>query len=201
MARPLAEDRDQKRLNILKTSAKVFAEAGISRASMSEVANACGVSKGSIYYYYSSKEALVFDILESYLSTLENRLLGLEFDGLSADEKLRLFCRETLLSYEGMDHEHKIQTEGISLLSTGQQQILKDHQRKIVQQLSDLLQVLNSQAFQDPAYLRSSTMAVFGMLNWYFMWNHSAPQDDRLNYADLVADMAHKGVCGLNPTP
>ena len=62
MARTITKDYGEKRLIILKAAAEVFAKEGIARASMSEVAKTCGVSKVNIYHYYVSKDALLFDI-------------------------------------------------------------------------------------------------------------------------------------------
>ena len=88
MARPIAKDHDAKRVHILKTAARVFAQTGFVRASMSQVAKDCGISKANIYHYYSGKDALLFDILDTYLLELRDRLLHLPLDGLTPDAQL-----------------------------------------------------------------------------------------------------------------
>ena len=65
MVRTIAKDYDTKRRNILKIAAEVFAREGIERASMNAVAKSCGISKANIYHYYSSKNDLIFDILDT----------------------------------------------------------------------------------------------------------------------------------------
>ncbi|MGB7317185.1 MAG: helix-turn-helix domain-containing protein, partial [Planktotalea sp.] len=85
MPRPIAKDHAEKRLHILKEAARVFAEEGIARASMAQVAVAAGVSKANIYHYYDSKHALLFDILDSYLCALRDRLAGLDLNALTPD--------------------------------------------------------------------------------------------------------------------
>ena len=82
MSRPIAKDHDEKRAHILKIAARVFADQGFARASMSQVAKDCGISKANIYHYYSSKDALLFDILDTYLSALRDRIIGLDLAGL-----------------------------------------------------------------------------------------------------------------------
>ena len=79
MARSIATDHDDKRLVILKAAARLFADEGYGRASMSALASACGISKANIYHYYSSKEALLFDILDTHLKGLRDRVCGLRF--------------------------------------------------------------------------------------------------------------------------
>jgi AcrR family transcriptional regulator len=70
MARTIAKDHEAKREAILKTAAVFFAKQGFDRASMVKLADACGVSKALIYHYYPSKDALLFDILDTHLTAL-----------------------------------------------------------------------------------------------------------------------------------
>ncbi|AXI53675.1 HTH-type transcriptional regulator BetI (plasmid) [Pseudoseohaeicola sp. NH-UV-7] len=198
MARTIAKDYDAKRGHILKTAARVFAKEGVARASMNHVARECGISKANIYHYYSSKDALLFDILDSYLSALRDRICNLPLSGLPAREKLHRIVEQTLLAYDGMDHEHKIQTEGLPLLPQEQQSVLRGYQRDMVRQLGDVLAEIEPDVFRnDPVKLRATTMSVFGMLNWFYMWNPRADSQARQDYARLVTTLACDGLRGL----
>lgn len=195
MVRTIAKDYDQKRQNILKAAAQVFATEGFARASMAEVARAGGMSKANIYHYYNSKDALLFDILDAYLSTLRDRLAGLRLDDETPEKQLRLIVRETLLAYQGMDHEHKIQTEGLSSLGEAEQDTLKSYQRDMVRQMCDVLaRIAPSRLAHDKSRLRATAMSVFGMLNWFYMWNGEAGAEARREYADLVSDLTISGI-------
>ena len=190
MARPIAKDHADKRAHILRVAARVFAKEGIARASMAQVAAACGISKANIYHYYDSKDALVFDILDSYLSALRERLDALDLAELAPSEQLLNFVTEVLMAYEGMDAEHQIQTEGIATLQPEQQEILKNYQRDMVRQLRDvLLTAAPAHLVSDKARLTATTMSVFGMLNWFYMWNSGAEQVEREAYAEHIRDL------------
>jgi AcrR family transcriptional regulator len=198
VSRPIAKDHDEKRLHILKVAARVFAEHGFARASMSNVARECGISKANIYHYYASKDALLFDILDTYLSELRDRIRQLPVEGLDPADRLERIVSETLIAYEGMDHEHKIQIEGIALLAPEQKAILKAYQRDMVQEMSDVLADIAPSVFtEDPRKLRAAVMSVFGMINWFYMWNSSADKKAREDYAGLVTRLTLKGVHGL----
>lgn len=198
MSRPIAKDHDAKRDKILKIAARVFAENGFARASMALVAKECGISKANIYHYYPSKDALLFDILDTYLSELRDRVQDLPIADLSPPEQLRRIVSETLIAYEGMDHEHKIQTEGIALLAPGEQAVLKSYQRDMVRQLSDVVASIAPEVFDGHARkLRATVMSIFGMINWFYMWNSTADKTAREDYAELVTKMALNGVRGL----
>ncbi len=198
MSRPIAKDHEEKRSHILKVAARVFAETGYARASMSQVAKDCGISKANIYHYYSSKDALLFDILDTYLSALRDRIIGLDLTGLEPSKQLGRIVGETLRAYEGMDREHKIQTEGIPSLPVEQQRTLKAYQRDLVEQLSDVVAQIAPDVFaNDPRKLRATVMSIFGMLNWFYMWNGNADHNARDDYAKLVTQLTVAGVHGL----
>ena len=199
MARTIAKDYDEKRFSILLLAAEVFARDGITRASMNDVANHCGISKATIYHYYASKDDLVFGILDSYLSELRERILQINLNNKTPEEQLNLVVVEFLLAYEGMDNQHKIQNEGLSMLQKEQQNILKGYQRDMINVVQQILQTgFPAELSRDKAQLKYSTMSVFGMLNWFFMWNSNATRTERKRYAKTVATLTFHGVGGLN---
>lgn len=198
MARTIAKDHDTKRGHILKTAARVFAEEGYARASMAEVARACGISKANIYHYYDSKDALLFDILDSYLRTLRDRLAALPLEAHTPEEQLHLLCLDILRAYQGMDHEHKIQLEGIPRLTAEQQDVLKGYQRDMVRQMGDVIERLPGARLDEDRRKRMATiMSVFGMLNWFFTWNQDPGVQAREDYAALVTRLTIGGVAKL----
>ena len=105
--------------------------------------------------------------------------------------------RIILLAYDGMDAEHKIQTEGIAMLGRQEQDKLKDYQRDMVRQMSLVLTSAAPDLAADHAKLRAATMSVFGMLNWFYMWNSGAGTEEREAYADVVTSLTLKGLNGL----
>lgn len=198
MARTIAKDHDQKRTQILKSAAKVFAEAGYDRASMTQLARECGISKANIYHYYDSKDAVLFGLLETYLSALRDRVCGVELDGCSPEDRLRRIVAEIMLAYQGADHEHQVQIGAMGALPEEQQKLLRGYQREMVQFVSNALAAVAPDVLDaDSAKLRGATMSIFGMLNWYYMWNSGAGSKAREDYARLAAELVLNGVRGL----
>src|SRR6185369_14951644 len=98
----MAEERrtyDEKLARILKAAAAIFAEKGYHEASIREISRATDVSLSRLYYYFSSKEELLYLIQDHCFTTLaENldRLLEQEADParrfyLMVDNHLRFF--------------------------------------------------------------------------------------------------------------
>lgn len=197
MARPIAKDYDDKRQHLLTEAAEVFASEGFSRASMNQVARACGVSKANIYHYYESKDALVYDILDNYLSELRDTVRAVPLEGLTPGEQLHVVVRDILIAYQGMNNEHRMLTEGLHWLPEVQREPLKQIQRDIVDVVARILTRIAPEALQDdPTLRRQVTMSVFGMLNWYSQWNSGAGRQARIDYARVVTNLALNGLLG-----
>lgn len=201
MARTIAHDHGEKRAHILRVAAKTFAREGYDRASMARVAADAGISKANIYHYYDSKDDLLFALLDGYLLALRERFCGLKSSGDAAAD-LRAALTELLLAYQGADDEHRVQAGALTYLPEEQQKILRAYQRGMVDHMAGLLRAAAPDVFAEaPEKLRPATMAVFGMLNWFYMWNAGAGEVERRDYAALVCDLCLRGLPGLNDQP
>ena len=193
MPRGLARDHDDKRAAIRKGAAAYFAAHGFDRASMAGAARACGVSKALLYHYHASKEALLFDILDAHLSDLV-AAVGRVADPVP-EARLRTLIRAILLAYRDADAEHRLQLDALTALPADQQEVLRGHQRRLVAALSATLGRLRP-GLTDAA-LAATTMSVFGMLNWFFLWHRPGRGLSREAYAELVSDMVLGGLPAL----
>ena len=157
---------------------------------------ACEISKANIYHYYASKDEILFDILDQYLSNLRDRICTMAVSG-TAKTQFRATILDILLAYQGADNEHRLQASSIRHLPDAQQAILRGYQRDLVGHLSTQIVAIAPNLGDNPAKLRATTMSIFGMLNWFYMWNPKADEPARKDYADVVCTMCLKGVKGL----
>ncbi|TQF00889.1 MAG: TetR/AcrR family transcriptional regulator [Spiribacter salinus] len=198
MARTQAKDHGAKRGSILDAAARVFAQQGFDRASMSALAEEAGISKANIYHYYSGKDALLFDLLDSHLRDLRDRLTGLDLAAQTPQEKLKRIATELLLAYQGADNAHRVQSAGMTHLPDAQVQTLKDYQREMVRLVASVIRENAPDTFNDdPEKLRAATMSFFGMLNWHYMWAGGAGDGERRIYAAHVAALMIGGLSEL----
>ncbi|MDK3075632.1 TetR/AcrR family transcriptional regulator [Sedimentitalea sp. JM2-8] len=190
MPRGIARNHDEKRAALRKGAARYFAKNGYDRASMTGAARQCGVSKALIYHYYGSKEALLFDILQTHLSDLVDMVDAARPDGLSG------LIRAILAAYADADAEHKLQLDALSTLPPEMQMPLIDLQRQLVTIMSGAV------SGENPALsgnrLRAVTMSIFGILNWFYMWHRPGKGLSRSEYAALAADFVRNGLSGLD---
>jgi AcrR family transcriptional regulator len=90
---------------ILLKSLDVIRRQGYYNTSMENLAEACGLKKGSFYHHFDSKEALMKAILEGVRVHLNTRVFSIAYDeNLSEQErltKLLFSLKKSLLSREG----------------------------------------------------------------------------------------------------
>ncbi len=63
-----------KKQKILIAAMKLFSKASFHQTSMQQIADVCGVSKGSLYTYFRSKEELLSEIFTYYYQLLNDQI-------------------------------------------------------------------------------------------------------------------------------
>jgi len=74
---------------IKAVAVELFYKQGYFATSISEIAKGCGIQKASIYYHYSSKEDLLFFIMESTMNDLVENLKGVLADAEDVEGRMR----------------------------------------------------------------------------------------------------------------
>lgn len=93
-----------KRRQILDGARRCFLAASFDAASMGEIAREAKVSKGTLYVYFDSKEALFEALIEEKKRDTAERMLTLEDTTGPAREVLVAFARALVLALSDPDH-------------------------------------------------------------------------------------------------
>jgi AcrR family transcriptional regulator len=192
MARTRAQDYGEKRLAILQRSAELFAKFGFSGASITMIAEACGVSKALLYHYYPDKEALLFDIINEHLQELLDAVRSAAEAVEEPKERVGAIAHALLEAYRNADHQHQVQIANLKLLPENRRKALVAMERELVAILSDALAKALPHIGNGPL-LKPLTMSMFGMLNWHYLWFREGKGLSRGDYADLVTSLILSG--------
>ena len=195
MARTRAVDFAEKQHAILISAAAVFAEQGMEKASMAQIALRASVSKALLYHYYPSKDALIFDIIETHLTALDSAVQVADDEKLEPTDRLHALVWAVLDNYRGADNQHNVQLNGTSALSDEQKDTIRAIERRIVKRFSNVLGSINPNLKRpDNPLLMPVTMSLFGMLNWVYMWFREGGSITREDYAKLATKLILEGV-------
>src|SRR5499425_2527639 len=153
------------RNRVYEVAAEVFHKRGYDNTSMSDVANAAGLTKAGLYHHVSSKESLLYTVLDSGLDFTESYVLK-PLEGISDPLErlktmialhLRLVLEERNLEVTGLLHECK------SLSSTDRARInrrKKEYVKMSIQLIADVMKKYNITNL-DP---KLAAFALLGML-------------------------------------
>ena len=159
---------DEKLESILRTAARIFAEKGYHQASIRDIARATGVSLSGLYYYFDSKEELLFLIQDhafgTLLANLERNLDGVE----EPHRRLRIVVENHLRYFIDAKAEMKVLSHESESLTGDFRRRVNDKKRRLSETAMEILREIRPGGGID---LRVATFSLFGMMNWLYNWH------------------------------
>jgi TetR/AcrR family transcriptional regulator, cholesterol catabolism regulator len=159
---------DEKLARILRTAAAEIAERGFHNTGMRDISRATGVSLAGLYYYFRSKDELLFLIQDhcfgTVLDNLERRLEGVEDPRL----RLRLLVENHLRFFAANMKEMKVLSHEAASLTGEYRTVVNAKKRRYTDICLDIVERLGGGT--SPMAARDATFALFGMLNWIYNW-------------------------------
>ncbi|MDS9469276.1 TetR/AcrR family transcriptional regulator [Paracoccus sp. MBLB3053] len=195
MARTRAVDFDEKRRGLLDSAAAVFADLGMEKASMAQIAAHGQVSKALLYHYYPSKGELIFEIIITHLEELNEAIEAADDHLLPPQQRLRKLVGIVLENYRGADNQHKVQLNATSALTDEQKAEILAVEKQIVRHFATVLREINPDLDNpERPLLTPVTMSLFGMMNWVYMWFRDGGRISREDYADVATTLILEGI-------
>ncbi|MDR6832439.1 MULTISPECIES: TetR/AcrR family transcriptional regulator [unclassified Sphingopyxis] len=170
MARTQAPDYEERKEAVLDKAAELFARAGFHATSISELAKACDYSKSLIYYYYPSKEDILFAVMESHIDLLLADVDAVVLDDLSAADSLSALIRRFMQHYVGAASRQKVLLNELESLPESRRSSIVKKQRRIINAVQKLLVECEPELADNRSRARVKTMLLFGMINWTHTW-------------------------------
>lgn len=199
MARPRADNYDQRRQEILDTAATMFAERGYDGTSIADIAQRCGVSKALLYHYYTSKDALLYDMLRSHCRLLvetASNALGPPDQNNQPEQRLQSLVRALMKLYMSSREQHIVLLNNLHCLSEDQQMEIKGLEKNVLQKIKDILAQVRPDLPE--AMVTSLSMYLMGAINWTYTWFKPAGPITPLQFADVATSVFLNGVKGDN---
>jgi AcrR family transcriptional regulator len=195
-ARRETERFEQRLTEILQHATDVFYEKGYDAASMRDLSRASGMSLAGLYYYFESKERLLYLIqkhtFETVVRNLKERLELVN----EPEECVRVFIQNHLEYFltnrkamTVLSHEDETLTNdfGADIVN------LKREYYRIGVQLIDELRATAGKRFAD-VNSRIAVLALFGMVNWIYTWYNPRVDADATDLARQMSQIFLNGV-------
>jgi len=155
---------------ILSYAAKVFAEEGYERASIRKIASQMGMSISALYYYFKSKEELLFSIQHQafvcLIKDLEEKIINVK----SAESRLYLLIENHLEFFLSRLNELTICSHEINTLSGDRYNEIEKIRRRYYNIANSIVNEIKKKRKGGALQSSLATLNLFGMLNWIYMW-------------------------------
>jgi len=117
---PKVVDVEAKREILLEAAARTFAEHGYRAATMAAVAHAAGVSKGSVYDYFRTKEDLFFATTQASYDTMLAQARATVDAAADAEQALRAVVIDSLEALRQHLELYPLTLEALSAAAAGE---------------------------------------------------------------------------------
>lgn len=186
---------DGQRDTILAQAARLFAQRGYAGTSMAMVADACGLSKATLYHYWPDKDTLLFAIADGHVEHLQ-ALVQQPDAAMPADQRLQDLIGRLVQAYAGAQDAHRVLTAEVQFLPAELRARILQRERAVVAAFADAVAVLRPD-LQRAALDKPLTMLLFGMVNWMHTWLRPDGALDHAAMAPLVAQLFLGGLAAL----
>ncbi len=158
-----------RRLEILRTAASAFTRTGFTRATMGDIADKVRMAKGNLYYYFPSKQDLLFFCQDESLGRLIDETRAISKSKLRTDEQLRAmitFHVKTILEELPGSTAH---TDFRSLPGPLLRKLIRKRDRYEQAYRSVIERGIKQRIFRK-CNVKTAAWAILGALNWSAQW-------------------------------
>ncbi len=197
---------DRRLAQILDFATEVFADKGYDGASMRDLSRLSGISLAGLYYYFRSKENLLYFIQQHTFATIVERLRQRLASSSDPEARIRIFIHNHVeysvakqKAMKVLSHEDDVLKDsyGVELAT-----IKREYYRICVGLVDDLAKAegLKSVGVTAGAARRIGTrtavMGLFGMMNWLYTWYNPRVDPDAKLLAREMSDIFLQGIRG-----
>jgi AcrR family transcriptional regulator len=187
----------QARNRVFEAAVEVFHRKGYDNTSMSDIATAAGLTKAGLYHHVSSKESLLYTVLDSGLDLTETYVMqplsaiADPLDRLKTmiDLHLRLVLEERNLEVTGLLHECKT-------LSIAARTRVNRRKKEYVRMATKLIgDVVHEYGIKE-VNPKLAAFALLGMLNWTYQWYRASGSNSREEIVKQFQQIFLQGILG-----
>lgn len=181
---------------ITEQSIRLFEKKGFTETSIQDIVDSIGVTKGTFYYYFSSKEELLMDIHLGYISgLLVQQEQILKDHSKNCKEKLYEIVRMLLTSIKTQGHAAKIFLRERKNLSPERQALIIPKRDQFRFNVEDLIKDgIQKREFRSDLNASIVTFGILGITNWSYQWFNPNGTITDEEAAKIFVELILKGI-------
>jgi AcrR family transcriptional regulator len=206
VSRPVPQDTrfDRRFAEILDYGTEVFADKGYEGASMRDLSRLSGISLAGLYYYFESKEKLLYFIQQHTFNTIMERLRQRLATSDDPEARIRIFVHNHVdysvakqKAMKVLSHEDDVLKNGYGAELTATK---REYYRICVGLVEDLVKAERLKSTGSSAGsgggsdTRTAVMGLFGMMNWLYTWHRARTDPDAEVLARQFSDIFLNGI-------
>ena len=160
---------------------------------MRDLSRASGMSLAGLYYYFESKERLLFLIQKHTFSTIVQRLKARLEEVSDTEQRIRIFILNHLEYFLSNQQAMKVLSHEAESLKNGFAAELAAIKREYYRICVGLLEGLKRERGLQCS-TRTAVLSLFGMMNWIYTWHNPRVDGDAEPLAREMADIFLRGV-------
>ncbi|MBU4565326.1 MAG: TetR/AcrR family transcriptional regulator [Desulfarculus sp.] len=160
----------QRQKQLYDAAARLFAAQGYHATSLRELAEALGLNKSSLYHYFDSKQELLYQLLDDYISEALAGIKSLCAGPRDPEEKLADFMRYYTRFYARDLDRLALLVNEVDNLEPRYRKVLEKKERRYLAALTDILDQLREQGRLKEVPSTVAAFAFFGMVHYTFRW-------------------------------
>ena len=194
-----AHDRDAvqtegRASEVYRTAAEIILQKGYDATSVSDIAQALGITKAGLYHYIHGKTQLLFDIMQYGLNELDREVARPAMKIADPEARLRFM----------IEMHARIVTRGhgaVTILVDEARALTPAQNRKVTRKKREYFNFLRAtlQELKDAGKLRDvnltvATFSLLGMINWLSRWYRAEGSLNEKSVSEAIVDIALNGL-------
>ena len=173
----------------------LFEEKGFSETSVQDIVEAAGVTKGTFYYYFQSKEQLLMDIHSDYIGDLLMRQEAIGQSEASSREKITGIIGLLIGDIEQHGPSGRVFFREMRHLKRDNAEAVKGKREQFRMNIEELLREgVASGEFRQRIQPDMAAFAILGATNWSYQWFNPGGSIPAGKLAEIFSDMILNGI-------
>lgn len=164
------KEKERRKIRIYKVATKTLWQKGYDRTSIRDIAEATEMTTAGLYYYFKSKEELLFQILNGHMDDLIEGIEKIPADTMTPLELIEAYIRYQIKIQCTDQYRTKLILSDDDCLTGDWYSQIKDKQRKYIDYWRSALERYLGQKGLNNQEIAIDAHCLVGMCTWIYRW-------------------------------